>query len=167
MLQATRPQTLAYGLNDSPVGLAAWLVEKFRAWSYCDGDIEKRFSKDELLTNVMIYWVIETITSTARLYYEDARTSPQIQPEQHIEVSAGVAIFPKEPIPVLPPRELGERFLRVQRWTQMPGGGHFAAWEEPELLAEDLRPSSIHSTRGQPEQRRLNGKADPDHIHAR
>jgi pimeloyl-ACP methyl ester carboxylesterase len=87
----------------------------------------------------MIYWVTETITSTAHLYYQDARTPPQLQAGQYIEVPAGVALFPKEPIPILPPRELGERFLRVQRWTHMPRGGHFAAWEEPELLTEDLR----------------------------
>ena len=139
LLQSTKPQTLAYGLNDSPVGLAAWLVEKFRAWSDCDGDIEQRFSKDELLTHLMIYWVTETITSTAHLYYEDARMPSQLQAGQYIEVPAGVALFPKEPIPILPPRELGERFLRVQHWTHMPRGGHFAAWEEPELLTEDLR----------------------------
>src|SRR5439155_20045728 len=71
MIQSTKPQTLAYGLNDSPIGLAAWIVEKFRAWSDCGGDIEQRFSKDELLTNIMIYWVTETISSTTRLYYED------------------------------------------------------------------------------------------------
>lgn len=137
ILQSTKPQTLGYGLNDSPVGLAGWIVEKFRAWSDCDGDIEKRFSKDELLTNIMIYWMTETITSSARLYYEDARTKPALQPEQHIEVPAGVAIFPKDQI-LPPPRELGERFLRVERWTQMPRGGHFAALEEPELLVEDI-----------------------------
>lgn len=137
MLQSTRPQTLAYGLNDSPVGLAAWLVEKFRAWSDCDGDVERHFSKDELLTSIMIYWVTETISSTARLYYEDGRMAPQLQPGQHIDVPAGVAIFPKDL--TQPPRELGERFLRVERWTEMPRGGHFAALEEPELLVEDMR----------------------------
>ena len=137
MIQSTRPQTISYSLNDSPVGLASWLVEKFRAWSDCGGDVEKRFSKDELLTNVMIYWVTETISSTARLYYEDSHTAPTLQAGQHIEVPAGVATFPKDL--TLPPRELGERFLRVQRWTQMPSGGHFAAWEEPELLVSDMR----------------------------
>ncbi len=137
MLQSTKPQTLAYGLNDSPVGLAGWIVEKFRAWSDCGGDIEQRFSKDELLTTIMIYWVTETISSTARLYYEDGRMAPQLQPGQHIDVPAGVATFPKDL--TQPPRELGERFLRVERWTEMPRGGHFAALEEPELLAEDIR----------------------------
>lgn len=137
LLQSTRPQTLAYALNDSPVGLAAWIVEKFRAWSDCDGNVEARFSKEELLTHVMIYWVTETISSTARLYYEDGRTAPQLKPGQYIEVPAGVAIFPKDL--TFPPRELAERFLRVQRWMAMPQGGHFAALEEPELLAEDMR----------------------------
>ena len=137
MMHSTKPQTLAYGLNDSPVGLAGWIVEKFRAWSDCNGDVETRFSKDELLTNIMIYWVSETINSSMRMYYEIGHTSPPLKPGQHIEVPAGVAIFPKD-IGV-PPREWAERTLRVQRWTEMPRGGHFAALEEPELLAEDMR----------------------------
>ncbi len=137
MLQSTKPQTLAYGLNDSPVGLAAWIVEKFRSWSDCDGDVERRFSKDELLTNIMIYWVTETINSSVRMYYEIGRQSSPLKPGQRIEVPAGVAIFPKEL--VLPPREWAERSLRVLRWTEMPRGGHFAAMEEPELLVEDTR----------------------------
>jgi pimeloyl-ACP methyl ester carboxylesterase len=91
MIQSTKPQTLAYGLNDSPVGLAAWIVEKFRAWSDCGGDIEQRFSKDELLTNMMIYWVTETISSSTRLYYEDSHAAPQLKQGQYIEVPAGVA----------------------------------------------------------------------------
>ena len=134
MIQSTRPQTLAYGLNDSPVGLAAWIVEKFRAWSDCDGDVERRFSKDELLTNIMIYWVSETIPSSMRLYYEAMHTPP-LKPGQRIEVPAGLAFF-KE---LTPPREWAERSLRIERWTEMPRGGHFAALEEPELLAQDIR----------------------------
>lgn len=137
MIQGTKPQTLAYGLNDSPVGLAAWIVEKFRSWSDCDGDVERRFTKDELLTNVMIYWVTQTIHSAIRLYAEDIGLTPILQEGQYIEVPAGVAIFPKEL--GLPPRELGERFLRIQRWTEMPRGGHFTAFEEPELLAQEMR----------------------------
>ncbi|HET7036710.1 MAG TPA: epoxide hydrolase [Thermomicrobiaceae bacterium] len=135
-LQATRPQTLAYGLNDSPVGLAAWIVEKFRAWSDCDGDVEQRFSKDELLTNITLYWATETINSSIRMYYE-GRQGPPLEPDQRIDVPAGVAIFPKEL--TLPPREWAQRSLRVQRWREMPRGGHFAAQEEPELLAAELR----------------------------
>jgi microsomal epoxide hydrolase len=137
MMHSTKPQTLAYGLNDSPVGLAGWMVEKFRAWSDCQGEVEKRFSKDELLTHIMIYWVSGTINSSMRMYYEIGHTSPPLFPGQHIEVPAGVAIFPKD-IGV-PPREWGERTLRVQRWTEMPRGGHFAAMEEPELLAGDIQ----------------------------
>ena len=139
MLQASKPQTLAYGLNDSPVGLAAWMVEKFRAWSDCDGDVEKRFSKDELLTHVMIYWVTQTINSSIR-YYKDLSMPQPLSPGQHIDVPAGFARFPKDlPPGVTLPHELAERHLRVERWTEMPRGGHFAALEEPELLAEDIR----------------------------
>jgi microsomal epoxide hydrolase len=137
MMHATKPQTLAYGLNDSPAGLAAWIVEKFRAWSDCEGEVERRFSKDELLTNIMIYWVTETIHSSTRMYYEMTRMSPPLEAGQHIEVPAGVALFPKDISH--PPREWAERRLRIQRWTQMPRGGHFAALEEPELLVQDLR----------------------------
>ncbi len=136
-LHATKPQTLAYSLNDSPVGQAAWIIEKFRTWSDCDGEIERRFSKDELLTNIMLYWSTETIASSIRVYYENAHTAAQLQPGQRIAVPAAFALFPKE-INV-PPREWVERFLLVQHWTEMPRGGHFAAMEEPELLAEDLR----------------------------
>ena len=137
-LQTTKPQTISYALSDSPVGLAGWFVEKFRAWSDCDGEIEKSYTKDELLTNTMIYWVTGTISSSARLYLEDAfQSAPQLSVGQYIEVPAGVATFPKDL--TYPPRELGERFLRVARWTEMPRGGHFAALEEPELLAEDIR----------------------------
>jgi pimeloyl-ACP methyl ester carboxylesterase len=124
-------------LNDSPVGLAAWITEKFRTWSDCAGEIERRFSKDELLTNIMLYWVTQTIPSSVRTYYENAHASSPLKPGQHIEVPAGFALFPKEIS--LPPREWAERSLRVQRWTEMPRGGHFAALEEPELLAEELR----------------------------
>lgn len=136
-IQATKPQTLAYGLNDSPVGLAAWIVEKFRSWSDCDGDVERRFTKDELLTNLTIYWATETINSSIRLYYEHRHnSSPQKQGER-IEVPTAVALFPKDLS--RPPREWAERTCNVQRWTEMPRGGHFAAMEEPELLVEDIR----------------------------
>ena len=137
-LQSTKPQTISYALSDSPVGLASWIVEKFRAWSDCDGEIEKKLTKDELLTNIMLYWVTGTISSSARLYLEDAFQSvPQLSVGQYIEVPAGVATFPKDL--TYPPRELGERFLRVARWTEMPRGGHFAALEEPELYAKDVQ----------------------------
>jgi len=100
-------------------------------------NVKRRFSKDELLTNIMIYWVTETINSSARTYYENTNTSSSLQPGQRIEVPIGVALFPKDLS--LPPREWAERSFRVERWTEMPRGGHFAAMEEPELLAEDIR----------------------------
>jgi pimeloyl-ACP methyl ester carboxylesterase len=137
MIQGSRPQTLAYGLHDSPSGLAGWIVEKFRGWSDCDGNVESRFSKDELLTNITIYWATQTIRSSFG-YYRDMGSAP-VQPGEHIEVPAGFARFPKDIPGIDPPRELAERHLRIARWTVMPRGGHFAALEEPDLLAEDIR----------------------------
>lgn len=136
MMHATKPQTLAYGLNDSPVGLAAWIVEKFRAWSDCGGDVEKRFTKDELLTNLTIYWATETINSSCRLYYESTHI-PMPNAGKRVELPTAMAMFPKDLAPQ--PREWTERQYNVVRWTQMPQGGHFGEWEEPELLAEDIR----------------------------
>jgi microsomal epoxide hydrolase len=135
MIQGTKPQTLAYGLSDSPVGLAGWIVEKFRTWS--DGDIERTYCEDELLTNIMIYWVTETIYSSILVYTEHGPSA--LQPGQRIEVPTGVAIFPKDLSGPNLPRALAERSLHVERWTPMPRGGHFAALEEPELLVEDMR----------------------------
>ena len=135
-IQATRPQTLAYGLNDSPAGLAAWIVEKYRAWSDCDGDVETAFSKDELLTNITIYWATETIGSSFRPYW-DSRNNPSPRPWVPITVPCGIAVFPQDID--RPPREFAERSYTVRRWTEMPRGGHFAALEEPQLLAEDIR----------------------------
>ena len=132
-IQSTKPQTLAYGLNDSPAGLAAWITEKFRSWTDCGGDIEQCLSKDELLTNIMIYWVTETINSSMRTYFEN----PGQKLERLPEVPAAFAAFPKDLNP--PPREWVERRLHLKHWTEMPRGGHFAALEEPELLVEDLR----------------------------
>jgi pimeloyl-ACP methyl ester carboxylesterase len=134
-IQATRPQTLAFGLSDSPAGLAAWIVEKFRAWSDCAGDIERTYTKDELLTNITIYWVTQTIHSACRTYYEAMRHLPQTL--EKIAVPTGVTQFPKDLVTA--PREYGERFFNIQRWTEMARGGHFAALEEPDLLAKELR----------------------------
>jgi pimeloyl-ACP methyl ester carboxylesterase len=143
MLHSTKPQTLAYSLNDSPIGLAAWMVEKFRAWSDSNGDVERRFTKDELLTHVMIYWVTETIGSSVRMYLENARATyghtPAAKSNQRSEVPAAVASFPGDTAPL--PREWAERNVNLKRFTEMPRGGHFAAWEEPELFANDLRES--------------------------
>jgi len=140
-IQGTKPQTLSYGLNDSPAGLAAWLVEKYRTWSDCGGDVEKRFTKDELLTTITIYWVTQSINSSTRLYYENAKETAKhpwdMKQGERISVPAAMAVFPGEIS--RPPREWGERSYNVQRWTEMPSGGHFAALEEPERLAEDIR----------------------------
>jgi pimeloyl-ACP methyl ester carboxylesterase len=133
-IQSTKPQTLAYGLSDSPVGLAAWIIEKFRAWSNCHGDLRQTFSEDELLTNIMIYWVTNTIGSSARIYYENMHSLPSMG---HIDVPTGIALFPADIL--LPPKEWTKRNLNITRWTTMPRGGHFTAMEEPELLAEDIR----------------------------
>lgn len=136
-IQATKPQTLSYGLNDSPIGLAAWIVEKFRTWSDCGGDLERVFTLDELLTNVMIYWVTETMPSSVRLYFETRERPLRLSPGNRVETPVAVALFPKEI--AMPPRELAERGLNITRWTVMPRGGHFAAMEQPELLAQDIR----------------------------
>lgn len=136
MVHLTKPQTLAFGLNDSPAGLAAWIVEKFRSWSDCDGDVEKRFTKDELLTNLTIYWATETISSSCRLYYETMHNLPK-NANKRVELPVGMAMFPKDILPS--PREWSERQFNVQRWTEMPRGGHFGEMEEPELLAADIR----------------------------
>lgn len=136
-IQGTKPQTLAYGLNDSPAGLAAWIIEKFRTWSDCKGEVESRFSKDQLLTNVMVYWITQTINSSTRLYYEARHHPWRLKPGTRIEAPTAVAIFPGELI--LPPRHWAERVYNVQRWTEMPRGGHFAAMEEPKLLSDDVR----------------------------
>jgi microsomal epoxide hydrolase len=136
-IQGTKPQTLAYGLNDSPAGLCAWIVEKFRTWSDCHGVVENSFTKDQLLTNVMIYWITQTINSSTRLYYEARHHPWRLKPGTRIETPTGIAIFPGEMI--RPPRHWAERIYNVKRWTMMPKGGHFAAMEEPELLANEIR----------------------------
>ena len=135
-LQRNTPQTGAYGLNDSPAALAAWIVEKFRDWSDCDGEVERRFSKDELLSNVTLYWMTETIHSSCRLYYESKLAPLHFKPGEKVGVPCAVAHFPKEA--PFPPRPWVERGYNLQHWTEMPRGAHFAAAEEPELLARDI-----------------------------
>jgi microsomal epoxide hydrolase len=136
-IQGTKPQTLAYGLNDSPAGLAAWIVEKYRTWSDCGGDVEKSYTKDELLTIVTIYWVTQTISSSTRMYYENQKSLWTMNKDEKVPAPAGMAMFPQEISK--PPREWGERSYDVRRWTEMTSGGHFAALEEPQLLAEEVR----------------------------
>ncbi len=132
--QSTRPQTLGVALNDSPAGLLAWVVEKFRAWSDCDGHPENAFTRDQLITNVMTYWVTGTITSSTRLYREHrlARTRPE-----WVGVPTGVARYPKEILRY--PRAWIERCYNVTYWSELPRGGHFAAMEQPELFVDDVR----------------------------
>jgi pimeloyl-ACP methyl ester carboxylesterase len=137
--QGTKPQTLAFGLNDSPVGLAAWIIEKFQTWTDCGGELERAVTRDELLTNVMIYWVTETIHASTRLYHESRARPLRLSPSNRVAAPTAVALFPRE-IP-MPPRALAERGYNIQRWTVMPQGGHFAALEQPALLAEDIRAS--------------------------
>jgi pimeloyl-ACP methyl ester carboxylesterase len=136
-IQGTKPQTLGYGLNDSPAGLLAWIIEKFRTWSDCGGDVERSFTRDELLTNVMLYWVTATAHSSARLYYETQKSGRFGTAGERVEVPTGCAIFPKEI--ARPPRRWAERNYNVVHWTEMKRGGHFAAMEEPELLVSDVQ----------------------------
>jgi len=137
-IQKTTPQTLAYGLNDSPIGLAAWILEKFRDWSDCDGDLERRFAKDELLSNITLYWMTQTIHSSCRLYYEDSRAPLHFQKGDYVSVPCGIALFAKREGPS-PPKRWVERGFNVRHWTELPHGGHFPALEEPERLVEDIR----------------------------
>ena len=135
-MHRTKPQTAAAGLSDSPAGLAAWIVEKMRAWSDCDGDVERAFSKDEILTNVTLYWLTETIGSSMRMYNANGAISAE-QNARRVEVPSGFALFPADL--VRPPRSWLERVANVARVTDMPRGGHFAPFEQPELYAEELR----------------------------
>jgi pimeloyl-ACP methyl ester carboxylesterase len=135
--QGTKPQTLGVALNDSPAGLLAWIVEKFRTWSDCGGDPENVFTRDQLITNVMLYWVTETITSSMRLYWELQHVGSGQKAPDYVGVPTGVARYPGEVIRF--PRAWVERRYNVTHWVDMPRGGHFAAMEQPELFVEDLR----------------------------
>jgi microsomal epoxide hydrolase len=136
-IQGTKPQTLAFALNDSPAGLAAWITEKFYTWTDCQGDIERRVSKDELLTNIMLYWVTRTINSSFWLYFQMRHHAWRLGRGERLTVPTAVALFPREIM--RPPREWAARVCNVQRWTTMAAGGHFAALEEPHALVEDIR----------------------------
>jgi pimeloyl-ACP methyl ester carboxylesterase len=153
-VQRTRPLTLSYGLNDSPSGLASWIVEKWRNWSDSEGEVERRFTKDELLTTIMIYWAAQTIGSSFRIYYDWALSSPNpewlgreaprgvIEPlakDERIRVPSAVCLFPADPVSAIPREWIERAYADLRQFTEMPKGGHFAAMEEPELLAEDIR----------------------------
>lgn len=136
-IQRTTPLTAACGLNDSPAGLAGWILEKIRLWADCEGDPLNAFSLDDLLTNVTLYWMTGTIFSSFRMYFENSAASLALGQDEFVNVPCAVARFPKEIF--MPARSWIARGYNLQRWTEMPRGGHFAAWEQPELMADDLR----------------------------
>jgi microsomal epoxide hydrolase len=137
-IQGTKPQTLSFGLTDSPAGLAAWIIEKFRTWSDCNGDVEGVFSRDELLANISFYWFTEAIGSSFYPYYFRVHRPWPIPEGGTIAVPTGYSEFPREIL--LPPRSLAARtYTDIRRWTVMPRGGHFAAMEQPEALATEIR----------------------------
>ncbi|MFJ4836016.1 epoxide hydrolase family protein [Streptomyces sp. NPDC088747] len=135
-IHRTKPQTAAVGLTDSPAGLAAWIVEKLRAWSDCDGDVERSFTRDEILTNLTLYWLTDTIGSSMRMYSANSAIPPG-QLARRVEVPSGFSLFPGDIL--RPPKAWLERTTNVVRVTEPARGGHFAAFEEPELYAEELR----------------------------
>lgn len=138
-IQATKPQTLGYGLNDSPAGLAAWILEKWRAWADSRGDLAARFSHDFLLTILTIYWATQTIAPSMRDYFDNRWFGDALGPADIVSVPTGIAIFANQfSDDGTPPREWAERLYNVRQWTPMPSGGHFAAAEEPERLARDI-----------------------------
>ena len=137
-IQGTRPTTLAFALTDSPAGLAAWLVEKFRAWTDCDGNPENALTRDEMLTDIMLYWVTGAIGSSFWPYYARMHGPWPIPEGATVDVPAGYVEFPREIL--RPPRSVAARmYTDLRRWTVMPKGGHFAALEQPEALAREIR----------------------------
>ncbi len=137
-IQGTRPQTLSFGLTDSPAGLAAWIVEKFRAWSDCNGDVESAFTRDQLLANISLYWFTGAIGSSFFPYYFRMHRPWPIPEGGTIAVPSGYSEFPREILRA--PRSLAERtYTDIRRWTVMSRGGHFAAMEQPEALAGEIQ----------------------------
>jgi microsomal epoxide hydrolase len=136
-IQGTKPQTISYALNDSPAGLASWIVEKFRTWTDCAGDVESVLTRDEILAGITAYWLTQTAGSSARLYYEAFKSRSVPPPTARIELPVGCAIFPRELYQAS--RRWAERHYNVQRWTKMSRGGHFAALEQPDALVEEIR----------------------------
>jgi microsomal epoxide hydrolase len=137
-IQGTRPQTLAFGLTDSPAGLAAWIIEKFRSWSDCGGDVESAFSRDRLLANISFYWFTGAIGSSFWPYYARMHRAWPIPEGGTVDVPTGYAEFPREIL--RPPRSLAARtYTNIRRWSVMPHGGHFAALEQPDALANEVR----------------------------
>ena len=136
VIQSLKPEQLSFALNDSPMGLAAWIIQCFYMWGDIEGDLESRFTKDELITNVMLYWFTQSIPSAIRLYCESLRSGSFGPLDRYVSTPTGVALFKDIP---KPKRAWAEKEYNIQRWTQMPSGGHFAALEEPDLLVEDIR----------------------------
>lgn len=140
-IQSTKPQTLGHALNDSPAGLASWILEKWHSWSDSRGNLDERLSRDFLLTTVTLYWVTQTITSSMRDYFDNdnRRFRIRVGPDDFVHVPTGVAVFANSFVDEgTPPREWAERLYDVRRWSPMPSGGHFAPVEEPVLLARDI-----------------------------
>jgi pimeloyl-ACP methyl ester carboxylesterase len=138
-VQTRDPQTLAYGMHDSPTALCAWILERRRNWSDCGGDVERRFSKDELLTHIMLYWVTDSFVTSVRYYYEARNQSwtPAHTRTPVVEAPTALGVFPRELL--IPPRKWAERYFNLKRWTPMTAGGHFAPSEEPNQLVTDIR----------------------------
>lgn len=138
-IQSTKPQTLGYGLNDSPTGLAAWILEKWRSWTDSHGDLDLRFSREFLLTILTLYWVTGSITTSMRDYFDNRWFGVTIGPADRVAVPTGIGVFAHQFVPEGdPPREWAERLYNVRSWTPMPAGGHFAPAEEPDRVARDL-----------------------------
>jgi epoxide hydrolase len=136
-IQSTKPQTLATALNDSPAGLASWMVDRFHAWTDCDGDLETALSRDSILAAISVYWLTRTAGSAARLYFERRTSGIPVVLDSRLDVPVGCAVFPHEIR--RSSRRWAERHYNVQSWTEMPRGGHFAAWEQPDPLVADIR----------------------------
>jgi pimeloyl-ACP methyl ester carboxylesterase len=138
-IQGTRPQTLTYGMNDSPAGLCSWFLEKRRDWSDSQGNVERVFTRDELLTGMTLYWITESFGTAARLYYEGSHNPWQKSHERTpvVEAPTALAIQPRDVLQLS--RSWTERYYNLKRWTVFPAGGHFAHMEQPQLLVEDIR----------------------------
>ena len=143
MVQSTKPQTIALALADSPLGFAAWVCEKFRTWGDTHGDIDRRFSRDTLITNLMLYLITDNVGPAMWMYRGRAEESPPAPVVPRVEVPTGVACFPAEVIPY-PPRHVAERAYAVAKWSELPSGGHFAALEEPAAFSQDVREFFAH-----------------------
>lgn len=135
-IQSTKPMTLSYGLNNSPIGLCAWIAEKFNSWSDNNGNLENSFTKDEILANITLYWITQSIHSSTRIYNENSQNPMEFGLNDFVKPPVAYANFPKELS--RPPRDYMSKGYNIARWTDMPRGGHFAAMETPELLAKDI-----------------------------